>query len=89
MPAGVPDKAQVIALPPLIVAAALALGLLFHFVWPVRFLPLTEALWFGGVRPRALDLHRAGSRVAIGQGEDGAGCSQTDNGNSSPEAYIG
>ena len=49
MPAGVPDKAQVIVLPPLIVAAALALGLLFHFVWPIRFLPRPEALWFGGV----------------------------------------
>jgi protein-S-isoprenylcysteine O-methyltransferase Ste14 len=44
-----PDKAQVIALPPLIVAAALALGLLFHFLWPLRFLSRTEALWLGGL----------------------------------------
>ena len=44
-----PDKAQVIALPLLIVAAALALGLLFHFLWPLRFLSRTEALWLGGL----------------------------------------
>jgi protein-S-isoprenylcysteine O-methyltransferase Ste14 len=49
MPSDVPDKAQVIALPPLIAAAALALGVLFHLVWPIQFLPRTEAFWFGGL----------------------------------------
>ncbi len=49
MPTGGPDRAHVIALPPLIVVATLALGLLIHFVWPMRFLPRTDALWLGAL----------------------------------------
>ncbi len=49
MSGDVPDKAKVVALPPLIMAAALALGLLFHFAWPLQFLPRTQGLWLGGL----------------------------------------
>jgi hypothetical protein len=41
MPTDAPDKARVIALPPLIVIAILALGLLIHFIWPMTLLPYT------------------------------------------------
>lgn len=36
---GAPDKANVIALPPLIYAAAFGVGLLLHLAFPVHFLP--------------------------------------------------
>jgi protein-S-isoprenylcysteine O-methyltransferase Ste14 len=49
MPTNGPDKAHAIALPPLIVLATLALGLLLHFVWPMRFLARTDALWLGAL----------------------------------------
>ena len=49
MPTDTPDKARVIALPPLIVVPILALGLLIHFIWPVRLLPHTYALWLGAL----------------------------------------
>ncbi len=49
MPTDAPDKANVIALPPLIVVATLALGLLLHFIWPIRFLASTDALWLGAL----------------------------------------
>ena len=41
MPTDAPDKARVIALPPLIVIAILALGLHIHFIWPMTLLPYT------------------------------------------------
>jgi len=44
---GAPDKASVITLPPLIYGVAYVLGLFFHFVFPVPFLPQTPALWLG------------------------------------------
>ncbi len=47
MPSDAPDKAQVIALPPLIVAVTLAVGLLVHFVWPLGFLDRADAMWLG------------------------------------------
>jgi len=43
------DKAHVIGLPPLIVVTTLALGLVFNFVWPMRFLGRTYALWLGAL----------------------------------------
>ena len=49
MPTNGPDKAHVIALPPLIVVATLALGLFLNFVWPMRFLARTDALWLGAL----------------------------------------
>lgn len=49
MPIDRPDKADVIALPPLLVAATLAVGLLLHFVWPLRFLPGGYASWLGAL----------------------------------------
>lgn len=49
MPTDAPDKANVVALPPLIVVATLALGLLLHFFWPVRFLAGMHALWLGAL----------------------------------------
>jgi hypothetical protein len=52
MPVDAPDRANVIALPPLIVVAALALGLLGQFVWPMRFLPRSDALWLGALMAR-------------------------------------
>ena len=54
MPVDVPDRANIIALPPLIVVAALALGLLVQFVWPMRFLPRTHALWLGALLARGV-----------------------------------
>ena len=49
MPTNSPDKARVIALPPVIVVATLALGLLLQFAWPMRFLGRTNALWLGAL----------------------------------------
>jgi protein-S-isoprenylcysteine O-methyltransferase Ste14 len=49
MPTNGPDKAHVIALPPFIVLATLALGLLLHFVWPMRFLARTDGLRLGAL----------------------------------------
>ena len=46
---GVPDKANVIALPPLIYAVAFVVGWLLHLVLPTHFLPLTLARWIGVV----------------------------------------
>lgn len=46
---GGPDKANVIALPPLILVAALALGLLLHFVSPISFLARRDAMWLGAL----------------------------------------
>ncbi len=42
-----PDKANVIAAPPLIYGAVLGLGLLIHFAFPTQFLPQKPALWLG------------------------------------------
>ena len=42
-----PDKANVIALPPLIYATAFVLGLLLHLAFPVHFLPSTLVRWLG------------------------------------------
>ncbi len=42
-----PDKADVIALPPLIYGVALVIGLILHFLLPIRFLPQMPALWLG------------------------------------------
>ncbi len=42
-----PDKADVIALPPLIYGAALGLGLFMHVVFPVQLLPQQGRFWFG------------------------------------------
>lgn len=47
MPTDAPDKANIIALPPLIVVEILALGSILHFVWPIKFLARTDALWLG------------------------------------------
>ncbi len=44
---GVPDKANVIALPPLIYATAFVLGLLLHLAFPIHFLPSTLVRWLG------------------------------------------
>lgn len=41
------DKADVIALPPVIYGAALGLGLLIHFIHPARFFPQMPARWLG------------------------------------------
>jgi protein-S-isoprenylcysteine O-methyltransferase Ste14 len=38
---------RVIALPPLILAAAIAAGLILNFVWPAKFLPRALAVPFG------------------------------------------
>ena len=46
-----PDKADVIALPPLMYGTALGLGLCIHFVFPVQFLPQQGRLWFGALLP--------------------------------------
>ena len=47
MPAERPDRADVVAMPPVIVAAALAIGLLLQLTWPVRFMPRSYALASG------------------------------------------
>ena len=47
MSTDIPDKARVVASPPLIVAVILALGLLVHFFWPVSFVDRTNAFWLG------------------------------------------
>jgi hypothetical protein len=49
VPTNGPDKAHVIAFAPLIVVATLALGLFPNFVWPMRFLARTDALWLGAL----------------------------------------
>lgn len=41
------DRAKVIALPPFIYGAALVLGLLIHFVYPVHIVSRRPALWLG------------------------------------------
>lgn len=41
------DTANVIALPPLLAAMTLALGLLLHFVWPMMLVPGGAPLWLG------------------------------------------
>ncbi|MDA2933321.1 isoprenylcysteine carboxylmethyltransferase family protein [Acidobacteria bacterium AH-259-D05] len=43
----VPDKANVIALPPLIYGTALVLGLVIYFLFPVSFLPKDVGRWLG------------------------------------------
>jgi protein-S-isoprenylcysteine O-methyltransferase Ste14 len=43
------DNAHVIALPPLIVIATLALGLLLYFFWPITILARTYALPLGAL----------------------------------------
>jgi len=47
MPINGPDKAHVVALPPLIVVVTLALGVFLNFVWPMKFLGRSDALWLG------------------------------------------
>jgi protein-S-isoprenylcysteine O-methyltransferase Ste14 len=42
-----PDRPGVIALPPLILAATIALGLVLNFFWPASFLPLAIATPLG------------------------------------------
>ena len=42
-----PDSANVIALPPLIYGAAVVIGLVIHYVFPLRILPSTPARWLG------------------------------------------
>jgi protein-S-isoprenylcysteine O-methyltransferase Ste14 len=49
VPTGELDNAHVVALPPLIVVATLALGLLVQFFWPMRFMPRAAALWLGAI----------------------------------------
>lgn len=49
MPTDTPDNANVVALPPLILLATLALGLLIHFVWPMKLVARTHALWLGAL----------------------------------------
>ena len=44
---GVPDKANVLALPPLIYATAFVLGLLLHLAFPMHFLPSALVRWLG------------------------------------------
>lgn len=47
MQEGTPDKAGVIALPPLIYGVVLGLGLVLHVIFPIPFLPGTLTLWLG------------------------------------------
>ena len=47
MQADGPDNADVIALPPLIYGAALAIGLVLHVIYPIAFLPQGLAVWVG------------------------------------------
>ncbi len=42
-----PDSANVIALPPVIYGVAVVIGLVIHYIFPLRFLPSTPALWLG------------------------------------------
>jgi protein-S-isoprenylcysteine O-methyltransferase Ste14 len=44
---GVPDNANVIALPPFIYATAFILGLLLHLAFPIHFLPSALVRWLG------------------------------------------
>lgn len=46
---GAPDKANVIALPPLIYGAAFVVGLLIHLAFLVPILPEQLADWIGAV----------------------------------------
>jgi len=41
------DRPQVIVLPPVIYIVTLLLGLIIHFIFPVKFLPKELALWLG------------------------------------------
>jgi hypothetical protein len=43
-----PDRPDVIALPPLILAATIALGLVLNYLFPARFLPnaMTHPAWY-------------------------------------------
>jgi len=41
------DKADIIAIPPLIYAAGLLLGLFIHFIYRIKFLPQTISMWVG------------------------------------------
>jgi len=43
------DKANVIALPPLIYGASLLLGIVIHLVFPISFLPGSIGGWLGGL----------------------------------------
>lgn len=43
-----PDKANVIAVPPLIYATAFVLGFLIYLVLPIRMVPSALAPWLGG-----------------------------------------
>ncbi len=42
-----PDNANVIALPPLIYGAALAIGLILQVMYPIAFLPKQVTVWVG------------------------------------------
>jgi protein-S-isoprenylcysteine O-methyltransferase Ste14 len=42
-----PDKANVVVLPPVIFVVALLLGMLMEFVVPIKVLPRTPARWLG------------------------------------------
>ena len=42
-----PDNTNVIALPPLIYGAALAIGLILHVMYPITFLPQQVTVWVG------------------------------------------
>ncbi len=44
-----PDNPGVITIPPIIYFVGLLLGLLLHYVYPVRFLPAAISVWFGVV----------------------------------------
>jgi protein-S-isoprenylcysteine O-methyltransferase Ste14 len=68
------DRAKVIALPPLILAATLALGVGLHLIWPVKLLPgvfalpLGLVLIFGAIALAAFavrEMHRANTAVDI------------------------
>ncbi|WP_036259827.1 methyltransferase family protein [Methylocapsa aurea] len=68
------DRAKVIALPPLILAATLALGVGLHLIWPVRLLsgvfalPLGLALISGAIALAAFavrEMHRANTAIDI------------------------
>lgn len=47
MPENLPDRPDVIALPPLILAGTVALGLVLNFIWPAKFLPRALAVPLG------------------------------------------
>ena len=80
MPTDAPDKANVIALPPLIVGAPWRWGLLLHFVWLIRFLARTDALWLGAllivVSIRSKTLSEAELRHAVAAARAGSSAPQ-------------